>query len=321
MHSSSGSRAASTKSRRPGKQAIVWFWILGFSAAALVATYVMFVEPPPPHKIVIASGSQNGAYFRYAQEYARGVEERRPDRRGARDGGLGGEPATCSVKTARAWGSRSFKAAWRAPRTDSALMPSAACTTSPCGSSTAVRKALERLSQLAGKRIGVGPAGSGTHAIAMRLLAVNGLIESESAAGNSRAVLVQDNVAAAAKALQKGELDAAFFVASFEADYIQGLLSDRNLRLLNFDQREAYHRRFRFLAPVTVPAGIGRILARTSQVRTSRCWHQRPCWSFARIFTPPWSPWFSRRPLASTPRGTSFPSLASFPPNRIATSR
>ena len=117
-------------------------------------------------------------------------------------------------------------------------------------------KRLERLSQLAGKRIGVGPPGSGTYAIAMQLLAVNGLIESANRpAENSRAVLVQEDVAAAAKALQKGELDAAFFVAAFEADYIQGLLNDRSVNLLNFDQHEAYHRRFRFLAPVTVPAG------------------------------------------------------------------
>jgi hypothetical protein len=88
------------------------------------------------------------------------------------------------------------------------------------------------------------------------LLAANGLIESKSSQGNAPAVLVEQNVAAAATSLRKGELDAAFFVAAFEADYIQGLLNDSSVRLLNFDQQEAYHRRFRFLAPVTVPAGL-----------------------------------------------------------------
>ena len=48
--------------RRQGKRALAaWVWIFAFSLAALIATYVMFVEPPPPHKIVIASGSHNGA--------------------------------------------------------------------------------------------------------------------------------------------------------------------------------------------------------------------------------------------------------------------
>ena len=40
------------------------------------------------------------------------------------------------------------------------------------------------------------------------------------------------------------------------ADYIRDLLNDRSVNLLSFDQHEAYHRRFRFLAPVTVPAGL-----------------------------------------------------------------
>jgi hypothetical protein len=114
----------------------------------------------------------------------------------------------------------------------------------------------ERLSQLAGKRIGVGPAGSGTHAVAMRLLAANGLIESASSQGTSPAVLVEEPVTKAAEALQKGELDAAFFVAAFDAEYILNLLNDRSVHLLSFDQHEAYHRRFRFLSPVTVPAGM-----------------------------------------------------------------
>ena len=56
--------------------------------------------------------------------------------------------------------------------------------------------------------------------------------------------------------MQKGSLDAAFFVAAFEADYIQRLLNDRGVNLLSFDQHEAYHRRFRFLAPVTLPTGM-----------------------------------------------------------------
>ena len=65
-----------------------------------------------------------------------------------------------------------------------------------------------------------------------------------------------DSVTTSAKALQKGELDAAFFVAAFEADYIKALLNDDHVRLLSFVQHEAYQRRFRFLSEVTVPAGL-----------------------------------------------------------------
>jgi TRAP transporter TAXI family solute receptor len=243
-----------------GKHAlVVWVWILGSCLAALIATYLMFVEPPPPRKIVIASGGQNGAYFRYAREYAAelqkeglSVEVRETAGSVENLGLLGQEGSGVAVAIVQsgvagpeeiqhsyALGSLYREPLWVFYRGD---------------------QRLERLSQLAGKRIGVGPTGSGTYAIAMRLLAVNGLIESriesDSTKGNSRAVLVQESVAAAATALQNGELDAAFFVAALEADYIQGLLNDRRVNLLNFDQHEAYHRRFRFLSPVTVPAGM-----------------------------------------------------------------
>ena len=247
---------APPRPRSQGKRALaVWVWILGFCLAALIATYVLFVEPPPPRKIVIASGAQNGAYFRYAQKYAEELQKE----------GLSVEvrETAGSVENLRLLGEEGSGVSV-------AIVQSGVAGPEEIGRFSALGslyreplwvfyrgdKRLERLSQLAGKRIGVGPAGSGTYAIATRLLAVNGLIESESSQGNARAALVPENVAAAATALQKGELDAAFFVAAFEADYIQALLNDRRVKLLNFDQHEAYRRRFRFLAPVTVPAGL-----------------------------------------------------------------
>jgi TRAP transporter TAXI family solute receptor len=233
----------------------VWAWLLGLCLAALVATYLMFVEPPPPRRIVIASGGRNGAYFHHAQKYAEelkkeglSVEVRETAGSvenlrllGQEGSGVavaivqGGVASPDEVERFHALGSLYREPLWVFHRDD---------------------KRLERLSQLAGKRIGTGPPGSGTHAIAMQLLRANGLIEPKPSQESSRTVLVQEDVAAAAKALQKGELDAAFFVAAFEADYIQNLLSDNSVNLMNFGEQEAYHRRFRFLAPVTLPTGI-----------------------------------------------------------------
>jgi uncharacterized protein len=254
--SSSPPRATPPRPRRRGRQALaVWVWILGLCAAALIATYVMFVEPPPPRSIVIASGARNGAYFRFAQRYAEGLQaqglsvEVRETAGSVENLRLLGEDGSGvavaivqsgvagpdDVKRAYALGSLYREPLWVFYRGESRL---------------------ERLSQLAGKRVGVGPAGSGTHAIAMQLLAVNGLVESRSPGENARVTTVPANVADAAKALQAGELDAAFFVAAIEADYIQSLLNQKGVNLLSFSQHEAYHRRFRFLAPVTVPAGL-----------------------------------------------------------------
>jgi TRAP transporter TAXI family solute receptor len=237
----------------------VWVWIIGFCLAALIATYVMFVEPPPPRRIVIASGAKNGAYFHFAQEYAKELQ----------DEGLSVEvrETAGSVENLHLLGQKGsgavvaiVQSGVASPDEVQQFYALGSLYREPMWVFYRGDKRLERLSQLAGKRIGVGPAGSGTHAIAMRLLGVNGLIESQSGSSSStrdsRTVLVQENVAAAATALQKGELDAAFFVAAFETDYVQALLNDSSVNPLNFDQREAYRRRFRFLAPVTLPAGI-----------------------------------------------------------------
>jgi uncharacterized protein len=257
VSSSSGPKVKLTRRRRRrAKRALtVWVSIFGFCFAALIATYMLFVEPPPPRKIVIATGAQNGAYFRFAQKYA---DELRKDGLSV----LVRETAG-SVENLRLLGQVDsgvavaiVQSGVASPEDVQHFSALGSMYREPLWVFYRGGERLDRLSQLEGKRIGVGPSGSGTYAIAKQLLAVNGLVESKSSKENSRAVLVEENVAAAAKALQKGELDAAFFVAAFEADYIQGLLNDPNLNLLSFDQNEAYHRRFRFLSPVTVPAGL-----------------------------------------------------------------
>jgi len=258
--SSTRPKVTPPRPRSHGRRALaVWVWILGFCLAALIATYMMFVEPPPPRKLVIASGAQDGAYFRFAQKHAEELQKE----------GLSVEvrETAGSVENLRLLGQEGSGVAVAIVQSGVASAEEVqhfyalgSLYREPLWVFYRGDKRLERLSQLEGKRIGVGPPGSGTYAIAMPLLAANGVVESQnesqSSQENSRAELVQENVAAAAKALQKGELDAAFFVAAFEADYIQGLLNDRRVKLLNFDQHEAYRRRFRFMAPVTVPAGM-----------------------------------------------------------------
>ena len=126
--------------RRGLRELAVWVWILGFCLAALIATYVMFVEPPPPRKIVIASGGQDGAYFHYAQKYAEELQKE----------GLSVEvrETAGSVENLRLLGRRIgcgvaiVQSGVAAPRRCSNYMPWAACTASPCGSFTAATSGL-----------------------------------------------------------------------------------------------------------------------------------------------------------------------------------
>jgi TRAP transporter TAXI family solute receptor len=254
--SSPGPNVTLTRRRRQGKRALaVWIWIVGFCLTALVATYMLFVEPPPPRKIVIASGGPNGAYFRFAKKYAAELHKENLTVEVLETAGsldnlrlLGQEGSDVSVAIVQSGvASREELAHFHAL---------GSMYREPLWVFYRGQQRLDRLSQLAGKRIGVGPRGSGTFAIASQLLAANGVIESKSSRESTGATLVQDSVDASASLLRKGELDAGFFVAAFEADYIQRLLNDHSVHLLSFAQHDAYHRRFRFLAPVTVPAGL-----------------------------------------------------------------
>ena len=66
----------SPRPRSQGKHAFtVWAAIIGFCLAALTATYMLFVEAPPPRKIVIASGGKSGAYYQFAQKYAEALKK------------------------------------------------------------------------------------------------------------------------------------------------------------------------------------------------------------------------------------------------------
>jgi TRAP transporter TAXI family solute receptor len=106
------------------------------------------------------------------------------------------------------------------------------------------------LSGFNGKRIAIGPDGSGTHALAMILLKVNGIAP----AGST--VLVNAGGEEAAQALISGKLDAAFLMGdSATPPVIRNLLSATGIRLINFIQADAYTRRYPYLFKVDLPMG------------------------------------------------------------------
>jgi TRAP transporter TAXI family solute receptor len=234
---------------------VVWATVLGLCLAALAGTYLLFVEAPPPSKIVIAAGGKSGAYYRFGLKYA---EELKKEGLTVEVRETAGSVENLQLLQADGSGVALaiVQSGVAEPEDRDRLQALGSVYREPLWVFYRGAEPLDRLSQLADKRIGVGPSGSGTYAVARQLLAANGLVEPSGSEDGARAVLVKENVADAARALQKGELDAAFFVAALEADYIRELLNDDRVRLLSFSQHEAYQRQFRFLSPVTLPAGL-----------------------------------------------------------------
>jgi TRAP transporter TAXI family solute receptor len=101
-----------------------------------------------------------------------------------------------------------------------------------------------------GRRVSIGPAGSGTNTLTLELLKRNGL---DKQVGELLALQPQS----AADMLLAGEIDAAFMIASWNAPAVQRLIADERVSLADVSRADAYIALYPFLSKVTVPAGVG----------------------------------------------------------------
>jgi TRAP-type uncharacterized transport system substrate-binding protein len=108
---------------------------------------------------------------------------------------------------------------------------------------------IELLSGLAGKRLAIGPEGSGTRALALTLLKEHGIDGAPTA-------LVDLGGEQAAEALTAGTIDAAFLMGDSATPAImRRLRAVPGVELMNFRQAAGYVRRVRFLTRLTLPEG------------------------------------------------------------------
>jgi TRAP-type uncharacterized transport system substrate-binding protein len=109
---------------------------------------------------------------------------------------------------------------------------------------------VEVLSGLAGKRLAIGAEGSGTHNLALTLLATNGIEPGGATTFHSL------EAEAAASALLDGSVDAVFLMGdSASSQIMRKLMRSPEVHLLSFSQADAYTRRFRFLNKLVLPKG------------------------------------------------------------------
>lgn len=210
----------------------------------------MFMAPAPPKELTIAAGHRDGAYYRYCSRYAEilaksGITLHVLETNGSVDnyerllhdadvdialvqGGT--SPDTAAARNLEGIASLYPEPLWIFCRSDSAL--------------TDIR-------QLQGLRVAVGPAGSGTRCMADQILSANGLSASEASFQADARTGFE-----AAAALQRGELDAAFFVTTADAGYVAELMESPEIRLLNLERQQAYAQLFPWLQPITLARGV-----------------------------------------------------------------
>jgi len=223
-------------------------WLIAGGAALVIALVVAFLSgSSPPRTITLATGQAGGMYARYGDEYATrleriGLRTKLTPSTGAVDNLqrlLRGEADVAFVQG----GTYSLVA-----DPEEKIRGIAAIYFEPLWVFHSGGAGLRSLSELGGRRISIGPRGSGTEAVATGLLRAHGIEP------NARNVERLPN-AAARQQLEQGRLHAAFFVTSYGDPLVLALMGRPELNLLSFDRGTAYARAFPALTPLRVSAG------------------------------------------------------------------
>ena len=223
------------------------WWPVALTLIVSLAAAPWLVGPPCPKRVVMASGPEDGAYYRYANRYRDllakdGVDLVVVPTSGARenlqrlvadDQGVslalfqGG--AASSQEHVESLGSVYHEPLWVFVRGDITI---------------------EHLTDLAGKRIAVGANGSGTQPLVTDLLRANGVVHNR-----QRTQWFSIGGQVAAEALENGSVDAAMFVTAVESPLVNRLIARDDIQLLNFQRVGAYEAKFRVLTGVVLPEG------------------------------------------------------------------
>ena len=237
-------------SRRERRRMVV-LAVLLVSAALTISLY--WLRSAPPRQIVLASGPQFGVYHQHALRYQKilaregvkvvermtsGAEENLKlllDPRSGVDvafmqGGVAAAPAADDIVMLA---SLYYEPVWifyRGP------------------------DALTQINQLQGRRLAIGVPGSGTRALASKLLEANGLTISAGVGRGNTDVVALGGVEAV-DALKAGDIDAAFFVGGVQTPTIQRALRDPVIKVMSHARADAYPRRLPYLSHLVLPAG------------------------------------------------------------------
>ena len=206
------------------------------------------VNPAPPRHIRIATGSQQGAYYLFAQRYRERLAQEGIELEILTSAGsvenlrlLRDDPAGIDLAFVQG-GTGGDDEAGR-------ITGLAGLYYEPLWVFYRGEQPVNLLPALAGRRLAIGRQDSGTHAVARTLLEDN-FIDVQ-----APGILAMGD-REAEQALLAGEIDAAFFVAAPSAPLVRRLLHSEGIRLMDFSRAAAYTRLHSYLSAITLPEGV-----------------------------------------------------------------
>ncbi len=224
--------------------------LFGGSALLVLGAFwlaLQFVQPAPPDHIRIAAGQPGGAYLHYAERYRDELAKQGIDLQVIETDGTvdnlqrllreadpvdlalvqGGIASAAQREAVSGLGSLFYEPLWLLSSADAPIRP---------------------LNEVGGLRIGVGSRGSGTRALAMNLLALNGVDPDDLSLDAEPA---SDSLAA----LKRGSLDLLFMVAAPDSPLLMEALADPAVAVQPLPRADAYARIDRALSVISVPRG------------------------------------------------------------------
>ena len=222
----------------------------------LLALAYVWLDPNPPGHVTLATGPAQSAYAEFGSRYAKalaqnGIEVRLVPSEGSSanlqllrenkvDLGFvqgGSDENPLNTKSGiESLGSLFVEPLWLFYKTQAAI-------------DATTNDTLTSFGQLKTLRINVGTPGSGVPALMEKLFNVNRL-------ELATLKLSKLEQTPATMAFLNNEVDAIVFASAPESPMVQMLLQTPGVKLLDFNQNDAYSRRFSFLTPVSLPRGV-----------------------------------------------------------------
>lgn len=206
----------------------------------------LFMAPAPPKKVVIAGGASGGAYAATAESYAEALREQGVEVEVLETAGSVDNLAKVKAKQADIG---IVQTGLAADFGSDGVRSLGAVFYEPLWVFHRASAQINDLQDIAGRRVAIGPEGSGVRALATLLLTETGVTPDKYTASPLAGQ-------AAAAALKAGEVDVALVVSGPTTGWIADLIADRDVSLLFMREAHALARRHSYLDEVMLYRGV-----------------------------------------------------------------
>jgi TRAP-type uncharacterized transport system substrate-binding protein len=235
-------------------ESVVPILLLGLVAVGITA---FLVRPAPPHVLTMSTGPKGSNFARDAEQYQKILARSRVTLKLVESEGslenlnrLLTPKSAIDVALVQSGIDPSSDAAQAASDANIALVSLGTFFYQPLTIFYRSAQPIERLSQLTGRRIAIGPQGSGTQFLALALLKGNEIEP------NGPTELLSMEADDAKNALLGHKVDAIFLSGdSASPTTIRLMLHTEGIRLFDFPQADAYVRRYPYLNKLALPPG------------------------------------------------------------------